>query len=263
MSGFRRYAVAGELGIGEVPAVLVGGRPDRLLLSTVAENMSQSPALDWIERARVVVRMRELDCTEDRIIAQVLPLLELPAHRHQLRQLEFLDGLPETIRRAISGRLTHESARILNGWDRQDADFFIDLVDRFQLGTNKQKQLLELLEDLSRKEHCSPREIWSSSGADAIEQQTETAPSDRFQRFRQALHRRRFPVLNEYEDRADRLQRELALPREIQLRLPPNFEGDRLDVLLRVSSTAELRVLLERLEAAVRRPEMEELFQLL
>ena len=64
--------------------------------------------------------------------------------------------MPETIQHAISGRLTLQSARIIGEWDDEDAEFFIGVVNRYQLGTNKQKQLLSLLEDLRRRENFNP-----------------------------------------------------------------------------------------------------------
>lgn len=264
VSGFRRFLVARRSGLDEVPALIVGGEPDQLFLSAVCENMSQTPPLDPVERADVAVRfLRDFGYPEDRVAAEILPLLELPGQPHQLRQLRELADLPEAVRHALSRRLTIESARALEAWSPADADFFLGLVERYQLGTNKQKQILELLEDLRRREQRPVREIWEESGAASVERREELAPSDRFQQFRHLLRLRRFPILGEYEERAERLQRALDLPGPVQLRLPPYFEGDHLDVVLRVSSTAELRSLLELLDALVDRDELKELFELL
>lgn len=264
VSGFRRFFMARALKMSDIPALVVEGEPDRLFLSAVCENMSQNPDLDLSERAGVAVRMlRNFGYSDDRVTVEVLPLLQLPANPHQLRQLRSLADMPEAVRRAVSGRLTWDSARIVGTWEIDDAEFFIDLVDRYQLGTNKQKQLLTLLEDLRRLEEGTVREVWASSGAAMIERQDEPAPADRFRTFRHLLRQRRFPVLSEYEERAAALQHALALPAEVQLRLPPYFEGDHMDIILRVSSPSELRSILGQLESAANRPEMKQLFDLL
>ncbi len=264
VSGFRRFLMARELKMSDIPALVVQGEPDLLFLSAVCENMSQNPDLDLSERAGVAVRMlQDFDYAEERVIAEVLPLLQLPANSHQLRQLRSLAEMPEAVRRAVSGRLTLESARIVGTWRIEDAEFFIDLVDRYQLGTNKQKQLVALLEDLRRLEATSVRNIWESSGAAAFERRKDPAPGDCFRTFRRLLRQRRFPVLSKYEERTEALQRALALPAEVQLRLPPFLEGDHIDILLRVSSPSELRSVLGQLESAANRREMKELFDLL
>ncbi len=264
ISGFRRLQIARELGLPDIPALVIQGEPDRLFLSAVCENMSQNPDLDLSERAGVAVRMlREFEYGEDRVASEILPLLRLPATLHQLRQLRFLARMPETIQHAISGRLTLQSARIIGEWDDEDAEFFIGVVNRYQLGTNKQKQLLSLLEDLRRREGCSVRKLWESSGAAAIERREELAPTDRFRAFRGLLRQQRFPVLSQYEERAEALEHALSLPAKIKLLLPPYFEGDHIDIHLRVSSPSELRSLVGVLESASSRDEMEKLFDLL
>ncbi len=264
VSGYRRCLVAGKLGLERLPALVVRGEPARLFLSAVCDNMSSGSGLELNERAEVVARLlRDFRYTEGRLIAEILPLLQVPATAHQLRQLQLVADLPAPVRKALSTRLTLDSARILKAWSAEDAAFFIDLADRYQLGTNKQKQILELLEDLRRKEAQTVREIWETSGAASVEGEDGLAPADRFQRFRRLLRQRRFPVLSQYEERAEALQQALSLPAEVQLRLPPYFEGEQVEFLLRVSSPVQLRSVLDRLEAAANRSEMEGLFDLL
>jgi ParB family chromosome partitioning protein len=263
VSGFRRFAALSRLQVDRIPASLVEGPPETLLRAAVHENMT-GRTLSGNEAARVVVKFREVaGYSEHRLIEDVLPLLGLPASTYQLRRLEKLARLPVILQRALDDKLTEQSALRLAEWPAAEQNFLTEKIIGYRLGPNKQKELLDLLEDL-RYSYRQPLEsLWRECGCQAVEETEGLAPADRYTRLRDLLWERRYPTLTAFRQRARELLQALELPPEIRIELPPNLEGDKLTVNLQGRSPERLRELLKSLEHSLEREAWLRLFELL
>jgi len=261
VSGFRRFAVAGDLGLKTLPAIVSGAGPEELFCAAVCENLSGG-TIGPLERAEIARKFR--DCFgfgEQRIQAEVLPLLGLPPHRIHYERLNAVSRLPEVVQSAVADEvLTVECALALVAWPLVDQSFFVSFIRRSRSGSNKQRQVFDLLDDLCRMRHESAAEIWEQSGAAGLDDVPALAPAERFNQQRNCLLRLRFPVLSEYEDRLSQLRKALALPPRIQLRVPPYFEGSGIELSIKAESAEELRELVRRLDDASKQAAMEEIF---
>ncbi len=263
VDGFRRYQVALELGYREIPGTLVSGNPTDHFLLAIALNSAHR---NWseLDLAELVVRLeREFGLTRERVTSKVGPLVDRPLQGEVLIRLERLGSLPDRLREAARGRLTSSAALSLAKLPEEDWLFLIEVVENLQLGQNKQREILELFEELVRREEVRAAEIWERSGAGAIAQSSELSPSDRFQGVKRALWRLRFPTLSRHEARFQELTRGMKLPRGVGVHTPPFFEGDRLEIRLRPASQAELREALEKLSSGPVLDRFEEIFEML
>jgi ParB/RepB/Spo0J family partition protein len=261
--GFKRCRAARRLGFKTLPALVVGDESDcELLMKAVCDNLG-ARTLSPIEAADTVARLKSFGLAVDALLDDVLPLLGFPSKRHQLERLLEVARLPDSLKEAATGRLGLDLALSLAAWLPDERRVFIEAVDELQLGVNKQKQVFDLLADIRTRDGRDVAEVWRSSAAESRAADRSVSPAQRFAQVKQALRRLRFPALSEHESRLDALKRELALPPNIRLELPPYFEGTRIQVVLTAGKAEELRTAAERLGVAAKKREMEAIFDLL
>jgi hypothetical protein len=134
---------------------------------------------------------------------------------------------------------------------------------RYRLGRNKQKEFCELVQELRIIEDSNADLIWQKSGALGIDLERSIPPQDRFGRIRKVLRERRYPRLSQYEERYRELRSSLGLPQQVQLKVPPYFEGSQVSLAVRARSAMELRGLLDETRGLLKREELDQIFELL
>ncbi len=283
--GFRRAQAAGAAGIKSLPCWVRGNSaPADLFIEAVLDNAG-SRSLHELEKAAAVNKLTgNFKISEQRMVEEFLPLLEIrPTSFHLRRYLE-IDHLPEPLKKAtVETRLEMETALVLRGWTSEEQSLFLNLQRRHGLNVNTQKKLAEVLDELRRKSGLSPIEIWTqaTAGKSALSPvegppgdgpspaggDTESEPAATAEKeFESAFHsllRLRMPRLSRLEERYRELKSALRLPPEIRVQPPPYFEGERMTISFSASSAQEFRQAAERLQSAARTTEMDKIFELL
>lgn len=265
VSGFRRCEAARIVGLETVPAIIVGGMPDRdLFLGAVWENLG-TRALDPLEQAEVVGKLvRVFNEPKETLIDQLLPGMGLRSSRYHLDYLLALFELNEGLKRSISEvGLLPEIALKMDGWSGDERDIFLALVKSCQLGRNKQKQISELVEDLRGATGKSLGELWKSCGLTGPEDDGSKGADERFRRVREGLMLLRYPQLTKHERRFSQLKSALQLPPQIRLQVPDYFEGDTVSLGIEARDIEELRELTRKAVEVAQQEEMNEIFDLL
>ncbi len=265
--GFRRYRAAREAGLRKAPALVWSRASDWQLFQWALAEKVAGPLHD-LERARALVKLREqFEVREEALIDRYLPLLNTPASRYRLRFLLRLGRLDEAMQRAVHRSLDPATALRLAAWTAAERQLFLDLLERYEPGRSRQKELFELLDDLRSAER--PRgsgaldRVWEASGAREADEDVRTVRPQRLRRILECLHRLRRPHLSRHQDRYRRLKGDLKVPPQIRLQVPPYFEGDLLSVAFSCRNPAEFRHLVGRLEEMAGRPELGRIFELL
>lgn len=263
--GFRRFLAAKAAGIEEVPAIIISSQQglENFLLA-LWENLGTRP-LSALETATVLHKLKTCyRIPEERLLSEFMGPLRLKPSRYVLRTQLDLVALGESLQRAVDqGPLLFETALRISGWSNDEQEFFVGLVEQYQLGRNKQRQILELLFDLRRAHQVDVREIWKRSGAEAIREDGNLPPEQVFHRTRAALRKLRYPHITAHEETFQRLRKELDLPGKIRLRPPPNFEGEGISVSFEARSPGEFRNLVSGLGQSSGRDQLDEIFELL
>ncbi len=266
INGFQRWRAARLCGLSRLPSLVRLENDDPLgLLLLRAEEKLVSPGLTALEVGLLLAKLRDRFGIEKRpLVHDVLPRLGLAPEVRQLKLHLGLAALPETLQRLFP-RFNLRLALRLNEWSRDEQHFFARLLETYRPGVNRQKELFELLDDLRGQ----ARQAGGTGRAARIWQIHVTGGNDRKswpERIESALaelRAARFPALTRHRERARQLQRALKLPPEIQLKLPPHFEGDRIELRTTVSNPEQLRQVGRTLAAISVRPELVELFELL
>lgn len=263
--GFRRFAAAQAAGLDEIPAIIIPGHegPDNFLLA-VWENVG-TRSLTTLEKATALHKLRtSYRIPEERLLSEFMEPLGLKPSRYLLQSRLELATLREPLQRAVDrGPLLFESVQRISGWSNDEQEFLIELIEQFQLGKNKQRQILDLLFDLRRTRQVEVREIWRSSGAESISEDQNLPPDQVFYRTRAALRKLRYPELTAHEEYFRKLEEDLELPPAVDLQVPENFEGDRIEIKFEVRSADEFRSVVAKLSQKAGRTEVDEIFSLI
>ncbi len=143
-------------------------------------------------------------------------------------------------------------------WPEPEQIFFTGIVAGFRLGTNKQKQLVRLIEDLKQKEHIGLEAIWKNCGLQGAD------PADiNFEKIHRQLSEKRFPVLSEHHKNWEKLRESLHLPSDIKLQIPRFFDSDSLTVSFSAASPVDFKDKVNQLLEASRKKELESIYSLL
>jgi ParB/RepB/Spo0J family partition protein len=265
ISGFRRFKAVQELGIEEVPCVVVPQRPPiETFVKVLWENIG-SRELSELEKAAAVHKLKvRFGLSESELITQFLPVLGVAANRHHLEQYLDIAQLPESVQQAMAtGELHTDVALALSEWRTGEQDFFIQLVSTYQMGRNKQRELFEFLGELRALNGCEVFSVWDRSGAKAIHEDQRLSPQDQLAGIKSALRSLRYPRLSEHEKRFQKLRKSLKLPSGVKLDVPRYFEGSQIEIKMGADSPAKLREMVRLSDRSLDRKELDQIFELL
>lgn len=117
---------------------------------------------------------------------------------------------------------------------------------KFPIGTNYALQVLECLEDLSRKEESAPSRILHQTLAPLTDY--EAHPKELGRQVRDALHKRLHPASVAHQEKFRAFVKNLGLPAGVQLHPSKNFEGSTYQMSIEFESPEALRGKLQALQ---------------
>ena len=121
----------------------------------------------------------------------------------------------------------------LAGLPEQDQLFFIRLFENLHFGNNKQRRLLSLLKDLSRRAHMSMLDYFDFSQCSRILDTAEMNPPQKGHAVLQHLQELSMPAFTEEKSNFERWKSKIQLPPSCDITASQYFEKDT--VLLTVS----------------------------
>lgn len=239
--GYRRLQAIRNLGWQQLSAwVFDPAIPQARLLECALQDNLAHRKFNPIETAHALKRLMEC-FPRDSVISEWLPRFGLSASGRMLERFLSLCILEQESRAAlIAGSLTESSALRLCSYSAEDRLAVFALMQQLHLSTGKQAELLECLEDLSRRDKSALRDV--AAAAD-IEQVCSDERLNRVQKTAQVRHilrTRRFPRLHAAEDRVASVLKELQLPAGIRVMPPPHFEGRTFKAEMTFTSADEL-----------------------
>lgn len=262
--GFRRFEAARQLNLPSVPALVCSDpNPLRLFRQAIEENRT-SRGLGDLEKAAALWTLKyRFDVPEIRLVEEFLPLLDLkPDRRHLQMHLELAE-LPDSLQRALGQGLEAETALRLCRHPSDFQQLCCRIIRDHRLGKNRQKELVELLDEITAASGDSAAEVWGQTGAAEAERQADLSTADRWKRALALLRQRRYPALWRHQARFEELKSTLRLPPQIRLQPPPHFEGSSLEIAMTIRRPDQLAGLSEELKRISDSSEWAEMFELL
>jgi len=123
----------------------------------------------------------------------------------------------------------------------------LSLISPLKVGENRLRELLTLLEETSRRNHATVKEIAGQPELLAILSQKELTPSQKTERVKKVLMGLRYPELNQLEKAFEKKRRELNLPTNISLQHSPFFEGKGLKIEFQFETIEEYQTIVSAL----------------
>jgi ParB family chromosome partitioning protein len=261
VSGFRRIAACRCLGrVGIVCRSLARETPNRTYVQlAVAENAWQRP-LNLMEKARAFALLGK-SFHESSCLAEIANSLGLAENPTMIEKLIRLTRLPTAVQIAVeTGLLGLAMALRLGTLEAQESKLILELFQAFHLGLNRQRELLELIREIAKRESISISQVLASDDLIAILNRSDQDRSARCVNLRQYLKKRRYPALTETETKFAQLERKLELGPRARMVPPPFFEGKTYQVNLKFDTLKELGAHCQMLEKITRHPDLKAFF---
>jgi ParB/RepB/Spo0J family partition protein len=255
VSGHRRLAACRALGWDCIPArALPEDTPDyECARRAVGENSLERP-LTLLETARALALLDRHHPAGEAPPAD-LAALGLPTARPLCDRLKRLLRLPADVQAGVADEsIAFPTACELGTLAADDATAVARLLRRLGAGLNKQRDILHLLLDISRRDRVPPAALVADPALRAAVQAAGDDPNRVTQAVRRYLRLRRFPAIAAAEQNFDRLRRALPLGDGLHLDPPRDFEGTHFQIGCRFASVSELAHLHARLGRILQDP---------
>ena len=249
--GYSRFDAAVKAGYKSLCFTSTGSHiSDKdILLINIYDNLSQRD-LNPVETALCLSKSVEY-LSEQKVITELMPALGMNPSRQRLRQFTGILDLPRSIQKHVAeGNISQANAFYMQKMERREQRAVFDLFKKLQTGVNLQKEFLENLFEISRRDRISINDLLEKPELDAILQDSRKKPHQKTHEFRLELRRLRYPNLAGMEEDFDEFQKELSLPGGVQLKPPPFFEGEQYHLQVNFKSVENLSERLEKLSKA-------------
>jgi ParB/RepB/Spo0J family partition protein len=247
--GLRRINACVAAGWKEISACIVDKACDEkeLFLISFYDNLSHR-VLNPVEQALTVLKLL-VYFTADMVISEYLPLLGLSPTEKTLNQQLCIARLdPEIQAAVVQGRICESVAAKLALFPEEDRKALFGLFSRVHVSASKQEEIVSYCMDISLRDGIVCSEIVRDREIQDIIDADKQTLSQKGDRVRALLRRRRFPVLSGHEEKFLQQRKKLRLPGGVQLLPPPFFEGGRFRIEIEFNRTADLR---EKAEAVM------------
>lgn len=227
--GFRRIAALAELKIDACPAFVLqhSGVDLDVFLMAIQENQSHR-SLNPVELSIILDKLQNtFEIDQQDIIKTYLPRL---GYGKNPRVLQLYSGLHQ-LSREWQDALANDQVAVdfvqdilkLSGDVREK---FYQLVAALRLGKNRQREFLQLFQDVAKLESISLSQLLLAQDVLDIQQHETLTPSQKAERLKEWLWKKRYPRYSSAKSEFDSEIKTANLPRNVYFQPPPYFEGD-------------------------------------
>ena len=198
------------------------------------------PPLNLVEKANAVKILLKY-FQEEEVIKKYLPLLGFPPVFGCLEELLLIEKLdPEIKKGIVNGTVVKKNGLSLYRLGSEGVLLY-RLFMKVNLSTSKQAEIIESCFDISKRDQLSISEIISETEITEALSRDDLTLSQKGDRIRFFLRKKRFPMLVNLEEKFLNLKKKLGLPKNIKIEPPPSFEGDIYSLQINFRNLAELK----------------------
>ncbi len=196
------------------------------------------------------------------VIKNFLPSLTLEPNEKILNTYLSLARMEDDMKQyVLREEVSRSNIRRLSILTSDDRRAFLSLASPLKLGENRLREILTLLEEISRRNRWRASDIVARPEIQAIFSQEELTPSQKTDRIKKVLMNLRFPKMHRLEEEFEKKRRDLNLPSKVLLHHHPFFEGKGLRIEFQFETMEEYRSLLGSLLNLADKKEFEELVE--
>jgi ParB family chromosome partitioning protein len=263
--GFRRISIMKELGKSEIESKMFEEKEmDEFQFFSLSlhENLT-TRGFNIVEKAIALDKLiHRFQIDPAIVIKTFLPLFSLEPNEKILNTFLSLGGMEDGMKEyVLKEEVSRSNIRRIASLTSDGRIAVLSLISPLKLGENRLREILTLIEEISRRNQCAPREIIQRPEIQAILYQKELTPSQKTERVKKALMDLRYPRMHQLEEEFVRKRRDLHLPSNISLHHQPFFEGRGLRIEFQFETMEEYRTILSSLSQLADEEEFQELIQ--
>ncbi|MGA2316277.1 MAG: ParB N-terminal domain-containing protein [Thermodesulfobacteriota bacterium] len=263
--GFRRISVMKELGKSEIESRVFEEKEMnefQLFSFSLHENLT-TRGFNTIEKAIVLDKLiHRFQIDHAIVIKTFLPSFSLEPNEKILNTYLSLARMEDEIKRyVLEEEVSRSNIRRLATLNPDDRMVILSLISQLKLGENRLREILTLLEEISRRNQCAEKDIVQRPDIQAILSQKELTPSHKTERVKKVLMGLRYPKRYQMEEEFEKRRRGLNLPSNLLIHHQPFFEGRGLRVEFEFETMEEYRSIVLSLSQFADMEEFKELIQ--
>ena len=263
--GFRRISVMKELGKSEIESRVFEEKEMnefQLFSFSLHENLT-TRGFNTIEKAIALDKLiHRFQIDHAIVIKTFLPSFSLEPNEKILNTYLSLARMEDEIKRyVLEEEVSRSNIRRLATLNPDDRMVILSLISQLKLGENRLREILTLLEEISRRNQCAEKDIVQRPDIQAILSQKELTPSHKTERVKKVLMGLRYPKRHQMEEEFEKRRRDLNLPSNLLIHHQPFFEGRGLRVEFEFETMEEYRAVLSCLSNLAGKGEFIEMVQ--
>ena len=263
--GFRRISVMKELGKSEIESkVFEEKEMDEFQFFSLSlhENLT-TRGFNTVEKAIALDKLiHRFQMDPDIVLKTFLPLFLLEPNEKILNTFLSLAQMEEETKAyVLREEVSRFNIRKFATLNPDDRIAILSLISSLKLGENRLREILTLLEEISRRNQNRVREIVQRPEIKAVLSQKELTPSQKTERVKKILVDLRYPKMHQLEEEFEKKKKGLNLPSSVTLHHQPFFEGRGLRVQFQFETMEEYKAVLSTLSQLVDKEEFKELIQ--
>jgi hypothetical protein len=224
------------------------------------ENLT-SRGFNTIEKAIVLDKLVHYFQVDSNVVIETfLPFFSLEPHEKILKTYLSLARMEDEVKSyVLREEVSRSNIRILSHFTSEDRMALLPLFSSLKLGENRFREMLTLLEEISRRDQAGVRDIIHRPEIQAVLSQKEVTPSQKTERVKKVLIDLRYPRIRQMEKGFEKKRRDLDLPSGVSLNHQPFFEGKGLRIEFQFETVEEYQSILSSLSLLADRKEFKEM----
>lgn len=264
LSGFKRFRAAVELGLKELPAVVLSEKKplEEIFREVLLEHLTHR-SLSIVEKARVIRILEELHISWEMQRKDFLDLLEVPERKEVVQEikaiLQFFPKLQEYIEMYdLSLKQTEPFQKLSSN----EQELFVDLAMKLQIRSVELSDIVSMVCDISGRDGIPIEEVFEGSDIPSILESEEFSRNEKISRIKERLKRWRFPHLTSWNEKLKNLKREMGLPSKVQLLWDSSLEKQGIEIRLEIHSVRDVEEFVTHLSKKENQKKLEEVLKI-
>jgi ParB family chromosome partitioning protein len=263
--GFRRISIIKEMGGSDILSMVLDEEEKedlRLFLISLHENLA-TRSLNTIEKAIALDKLvRQFQIDSVTVIKKYLPLFDLEADEKILNTyLSLIQMEDETKIYVLKEEVSRTNIRRISSLSSKDRMALLSLISPLKLGENRLREILTFLEEVTKRDGLTIREILKRPEIQAVLSHQELTPPQRADRMKKALMGLRYPRMHNMEMKFEKKRKELNLPANASLQHQPFFEGKGLKMEFHFETVEGYRSIVSSLSKLTDKKEFKEVIE--
>ncbi|MBN1224014.1 MAG: ParB N-terminal domain-containing protein [Candidatus Aminicenantes bacterium] len=240
VTGWKRAEVCRRLSYASLPCRVLDEGRDLHAFQTALQDSLTTKDLSICEQAEILMKLKGFGVDEDSLISRFLPMLGIPRTRNHLDTYLAVAALDPESKAFVHEKNTPLSVLVhLIELSRDGRERILPLLR--PLGQNKQKELLEYLIDISRRDSVPVHAILASEEIQSVIRSAALSALQIADRVRMILKTKRYPALSSKTDLFLSSLKNINWPKDIAIDPPPFFEGEDITVKFTFKDSGEFR----------------------